>query len=80
MLLEAVATPPVLFGAPVVAPKASGRVSFLVMGSLLGPIVGALLAVPTAVLVGVLLEEHAEDRPSLGDRRVEGGSEGPQQG
>ncbi len=55
-------------------------VSFLVMGSLPGPIGGALLAVPTAVLVDVLPEEHTEDRPSLGDRRVEGGSEGPQQG
>jgi uncharacterized membrane protein len=39
-------------------------VSFLAMGSLPGPIVGALLAVPTAVLVGVLLDEFAENEPS----------------
>ncbi len=57
---------PLVMGHQVRVPTAMILVSFLVMGSLLGPIVGALLAVPTAVLMSALLEEHAEDRPPFG--------------
>jgi predicted PurR-regulated permease PerM len=41
-------------------------VSFLVLGTLIGPIIGAFLAVPATVVVSVVLDELAEKRPSLG--------------
>lgn len=41
-------------------------VSFLILGTLLGPIIGALLAVPATVVASVVLNELAENSPSLG--------------
>jgi predicted PurR-regulated permease PerM len=41
-------------------------VSFLILGTLLGPIIGAFLAVPATVVASVILDELAENRPSLG--------------
>ncbi len=41
-------------------------VAFLVLGTLIGPIVGAFLAIPATVVVSVVLDELAEKRPSLG--------------
>jgi predicted PurR-regulated permease PerM len=41
-------------------------VSFLVLGTLLGPIIGAFLAVPATVVASVVLDELAEKSPSLG--------------
>lgn len=74
--IEANVLQPLVMGRQVRVPTAMILVSFLAMGLLLGPIVGALLAVPTAVLVGVLLDELVENKPSLGNRKGEGGSEG----
>ncbi len=74
--IEANVLQPLVMGRQVRVPTAMILVSFLAMGLLLGPIVGALLAVPTAVLVGVLLDELVENEPSLGHRKGQGGSEG----
>jgi predicted PurR-regulated permease PerM len=41
-------------------------VSFLVLGTLIGPIIGAFLAVPATVVASVVLDELAEKSPSLG--------------
>jgi predicted PurR-regulated permease PerM len=41
-------------------------VSFLVLGTLLGPTMGAFLAVPATVVASVVLDELAENSPSLG--------------
>jgi predicted PurR-regulated permease PerM len=41
-------------------------VSFLVLGTLLGPVVGAFLAVPATVVVSVVLDELTEKTPALG--------------
>jgi len=73
--IEANVLQPLVMGRQVRVPTAMILVSFLVMGMLLGPVVGALLAVPAAVLVGVLLDEFAENKPSLGDPKPEGRSE-----
>jgi predicted PurR-regulated permease PerM len=50
-------------------------VSFLVLGMLLNPIVGALLAVPTAVFVETSMDQLTSEKPSLGYEETEHGTE-----
>lgn len=65
---------PLVMGNQIKVPVAGILISFLALGALLGPVVGAILAVPAAVLVGVILQELQERRPSL-----EGEEEHPEQ-
>lgn len=57
---------PQIMGHQVKISTAMVIVAFLVLGALLGPIIGAFLAVPATVVVGVVMDELAESRPSLG--------------
>lgn len=57
---------PQIMGRQVKISTAMVIVVFLVLGALLGPIIGAFLAVPTMVVVSVVIDELVESRPSLG--------------
>ena len=54
---------PLIMGREVRLNPAAILIAFLVLGTLLEYIIGALLAVPTAVLVGVLLDELTSKEP-----------------
>lgn len=58
---------PLIMGRITRAHPAMVLVSFLVLGALLNPVVGALLAVPAAVFVGVVLDQLRRREPSLGE-------------
>jgi hypothetical protein len=49
------------------APLAVILLSFPALALLLGPVVGAILAVPTTVPISAPIEELTEKHPSLGD-------------
>ncbi|MGI9050928.1 MAG: AI-2E family transporter [Rubrobacteraceae bacterium] len=57
---------PQIMGRQVKVGTAMVIVAFLMLGALLGPIIGAFLAVPATVVVSVILDEIAEKEPSLG--------------
>ncbi len=57
---------PQVMGRQVKISTAMVIVAFLALGTLLGPIIGAFLAVPTTVVIGVVIDELAESRPTLG--------------
>lgn len=57
---------PQIMGRQVRISTAMVIVAFLVLGTLLGPIIGAFLAVPATVVVSVVIDEFAEKSPSLG--------------
>lgn len=58
---------PLIMGNEIEVPVALILVSFLALGLLLGPTIGAILAVPTIVLISVLVDELTEKHPSFGD-------------
>ena len=57
---------PQIMGREVKISTAVVIIAFLVLGTLLGPIIGAFLAVPATVVVSVVMDELAERVPSLG--------------
>ena len=57
---------PQIMGREVKISTAMVIVAFLVLGSLLGPIIGAFLAVPATVVISVVMDELVEKKPSLG--------------
>ena len=57
---------PQIMGREVKISTAVVIIAFLVLGTLLGPIIGAFLAVPATVVVSVVIDELAERVPSLG--------------
>ena len=64
---------PLIMGREVRLNPTTILISFLVLGTLLGYIIGALLAVPTAVFAGTLMDELTSREPSAEDK---GSSEG----
>lgn len=64
--IEAHLLQPLIMGREIRVSTAVVIVAFLVLGELLGPIIGAFLAVPATVVVSVVVDELAESRPSLG--------------
>lgn len=57
---------PQIMGRQVKISTAVVIIAFLVLGVLLGPIIGAFLAVPATVVISVVMDELAEKEPSLG--------------
>ncbi len=66
---------PLVMGREIRAHPAMILISLLVLGALLNVIVGALLAVPTAVLVGTLIDQLTAKEPSLGEKESEEGTD-----
>ncbi len=62
---------PLVMGREIRAHPAMILVSLLVLGVLLNPIIGALLAVPTAVFVGTLIDQLTAKEPPLGYKETE---------
>lgn len=62
---------PQVMGRQIDAHPATILVSLLVLGALLDQIVGALLAVPTAVFAGVLMNQLTSKKPFLGEEETE---------
>ncbi len=56
---------PRIMGREVHVPGGVIIVSFLVMGTLVGPVVGTFLSVPTAVFLSVLIDEMTEREPHM---------------
>lgn len=72
--IEAHILQPQIMGRQIHAHPAMMLVSFLVLGVLLNAMVGALLAVPTAVFAGVSMDRLTSKKPSPGDEETEEGS------
>lgn len=66
---------PQIMGHEVKISTAMVLVAFLVLGALLGPIIGAFLAVQTTVVFSLVIDEFVESRPSLGFEEEEQAAE-----
>lgn len=62
---------PLIFGREIEMPPGWVLVSILILGVLLGPIVGTFLAIPAAVVVGVVIDELTEKEPPSVDSGAE---------